>query len=490
MSNSRSGISIDRVVAVIATLRNGREQLGTGYLVAADRVLTAEHCTRDNLTGEPATGMRVVRAGDGSSANVADRVADDALDIAVLSIEPFPPSTELTPPMVAKVDQSRTGVLADCVAVGFPSFQRDPRSGARHTAELHGTIYQTDELETGHLLMREHAIRPGAASPPPTDPSAQGSPWGGLSGALVFHHGQAIGVVVEHHPRQGEDALRLIGFEQVAKHGGDVQTLLGLGDPDDLPQVRDGHWPALEPLLELWDADTRDLPKVESLNPYQLGATATALGDQANHGRADPYVARNRNAVDTRLRDLLQPGALVLLVGPSKAGKTRTAFEAVRESARSPTAGPLPTHARRPGRPSASGSHLRRPPRLAGRPPEVLATHQPLTPGLLRQLTDRPGPTMALCTLRSEERARLGTDGGELSRDSRRLLEDAREATVLLEPTSDDPTEQAAARAAYPDLDLTSAGLAEQLAGPPPGSRSPGRTILESVASCSTPDHD
>lgn len=281
MSSSTSGISIDRVVAVIATLPNGREQLGTGYLYTADLVLTAEHCTRDNLTGAPAEGIRVVRAADGTSAHVEEIVADDVLDVAVLSINPFPSSTVLPPTTVASVDQSRTGVLTDCVAVGFPLFQRDPSNGARHTAELHGTIYRTDERETGHLLMREQAISPGAAAPSPTDPAPQGSPWGGLSGALVFHHGQAIGVVVEHHPRQGKGALRLIGFERVANRGSAVRALLGLGDPDKLPQVRDGRWAPLEPLLEVWDAGTRDLPTVESLNPYLLGATATALGDRS-----------------------------------------------------------------------------------------------------------------------------------------------------------------------------------------------------------------
>lgn len=47
------GIPIDRVVAVVARLANGLEQVGSGYLVGGWRVLTAEHCTRDKKTGQP-----------------------------------------------------------------------------------------------------------------------------------------------------------------------------------------------------------------------------------------------------------------------------------------------------------------------------------------------------------------------------------------------------------------------------------------------------
>jgi hypothetical protein len=44
-------VPLQRVVAVVLNLANGREQTGTGYLVDGRQVLTALHCTRDRATG-------------------------------------------------------------------------------------------------------------------------------------------------------------------------------------------------------------------------------------------------------------------------------------------------------------------------------------------------------------------------------------------------------------------------------------------------------
>ena len=53
MGSGSSSVWVDRVVAVAATLQDGREQVGSGYLVSGRLVLTAEHCSRDKVTGEP-----------------------------------------------------------------------------------------------------------------------------------------------------------------------------------------------------------------------------------------------------------------------------------------------------------------------------------------------------------------------------------------------------------------------------------------------------
>src|SRR5271169_5740325 len=146
MSSGGSSVRVDRVVAVVAALRDGREQLGSGYLVTGRLVLTAEHCTRDKETGESAARLRVVRASDSAEAQVADVAPDHRLDVAVLQLaddapwDPGLPSTAF-----ARVDQSHSGVLNDCTGIGFPLFQRDPARRTRHTSEFHGTIYQTDE---------------------------------------------------------------------------------------------------------------------------------------------------------------------------------------------------------------------------------------------------------------------------------------------------------------------------------------------------------
>lgn len=141
MSPGVSSVRVDRVVAVVATLRDGREQLGSGYLVSGRLVLTAEHCTRDKATGEPAAWLRVVRASDGVAADVGGVVADRGLDVAVLQLtDEAPWDPGLPPPAFARVDQSHSGVLDDCTGIGFPLFQRDPDRRTRHTSEFHGKV--------------------------------------------------------------------------------------------------------------------------------------------------------------------------------------------------------------------------------------------------------------------------------------------------------------------------------------------------------------
>src|SRR5690348_14349752 len=112
MPSGGSSVRVDRVVAVVATLQDGREQFGSGYLVSDRLVLTAEHCTRDNATGESAAApLKVVRASDGAAAQVVGVVSDRGLDVAVLRLAdgaPWDPG--LPPPAFARVDQSQGGV--------------------------------------------------------------------------------------------------------------------------------------------------------------------------------------------------------------------------------------------------------------------------------------------------------------------------------------------------------------------------------------------
>ncbi|MGW4248263.1 tetratricopeptide repeat protein [Nocardia sp. NPDC004722] len=156
---------------------------------------------------------------------------------------------------------------------------------------------------------------------------------------------------------------------------------------------------------------------------------------------------------------------MVIVVGPSKAGKTRTVFEAVRDA--DPTAVLL--------WPVIGGTtELAAHPRVLHSEDTIvvwlddlqdyLNGIDALTPKVLAQLSARPGRTMVVATLRSEMRARLRADG-ELQRDTRLLLEQAE--VIDLASTSEDSSEQAAAAAAYPDQCLDGYGLGEVLAGAP-----------------------
>ena len=465
-----SGLQRDRVVAVVAELENGLLQVGSGFLVAGGAVLTARHCTRDKASGEPPRTLRIFRAADGRELPIDTVTRSAELDVAVVQVNTADPDVlaaeSFSSVTYGRIDRSQAGIIADCEAIGYPMFQFDPTNSDRRTAELHGIIYRTDEAETGRLLMREPMLTSVI------DPAGveTGNAWGGLSGAVVFHGGLAIGVIVEHHPRQGASAVQLVAFDQIAASADPttraVAVAIGLPAGSDLRWADAAPIPPLAGLIELLDNGSP--PQIADLNPYALGATASDYGNSASYGEQDPYVARTHNGVDARLAALLEPGRLVLLVGPSKSGKTRTLFEVTRR--RWPDARVL---ACVPGTLGDLASH----PRLLATGDRLVVWFDdlqrfvtgttPLTPTLLRRLTARPGPTIVVATLRIEERDRLRDSTGELSRDTRALLDDAVGSTIELGPTTNDPTEQLAAERSYPDATLGAFGLAEGLAHAP-----------------------
>ncbi|MFI9808531.1 hypothetical protein ACIHEJ_29900, partial [Streptomyces sp. NPDC052301] len=319
--------------------------------------------------------------------------------------------------------------------------------------------------------MRDEKL--GEMQPAPQGPPRQiveGSPWGGLSGALVFHEGHALGHVVQHRPHLGNNPLIVVPIDRIARstarRARQIASALGLPGVDALP-VAAGAVQELTGLVDQLSADN-DLPIVADLTPYQLGADPTEYGDRHRHGHKDPYLPRTAHDVDNRVREALGvPGRMVILVGPSKAGKTRTAFEGLRA---------VWPHTRLAKPDPARFADLIAHPRIIGSSwplvvwlddlQRYLVGDKALTPARLEALTSRPGDTIVLATLRQEERARLN-EHVDLAPGTRQLLDDAAPTTITLEPTSADLDEQTAARAIYPALDLTKYGLAEQLAGAP-----------------------
>jgi WD40 repeat protein len=82
---------------------------------------------------------------------------------------------------------------------------------------------------------------------------------------------------------------------------------------------------AVQRLLDLEPTRSGRLPLVRDVSPYQIGVSRSRYADQRD--QRDPYVAR---LVDAKLDQALHESSLVLVVGASKAGKSRSAFEAVR----------------------------------------------------------------------------------------------------------------------------------------------------------------
>jgi len=180
-------------------------QVGSGYLLGPTAVITARHCTRDKRTGMPAAALRAIRLSDGAQAPA--RLSSASVDVAVLTVPDaasWQGTAGLCPPPFGQVDATHSGELYDCQAVGFPLWQLDPRQQHRAAAEVHGVIRTTEGAESGVLILRDPLLW-DVAIPESVTPEdrALGSAWGGLSGALVFHGGMALGVIIEHHPRQG-----------------------------------------------------------------------------------------------------------------------------------------------------------------------------------------------------------------------------------------------------------------------------------------------
>ena len=478
-----AGVPSDRVVAVVASLDTGLVQIGSGYLVTARRVLTAGHCARDERTGRPAASLRVQRRSGGPDAPATLVAAGADLDIAVLAVGDEPGwaiPAGLDPPRFGRVDRSHTGELRDCEAVGFPLWQLDPRDHGRNAAELRGTIRVTEDMESGFLVMRDPALADvGGPGTTASWDRARGSSWGGLSGALVFCQGLALGVVVQHHPRQGGSAIRILPAERFAAPGAsgdasvaEVAAALGLPAADELPLVSTvppastmppASAPPLAGLVEVPLVHGR-LPRVAELNPYVLGATPSEYGNAETYGQRDEYVRRTK---DGQLADSLRAGRMVVLIGPSKAGKTRSAFEALRRhddwSGALLAAPAVRTLDQLAGHPAVGGPEplviwlddLQR----------FLPPAGELSQAAVSRLAGRPGPTILLATLRTEQRELLRMPGGELAREVRVVLDNA--TSIELVSTRADPDEQLRAAAAYPQLGSRPEGLAETLAGAP-----------------------
>jgi tetratricopeptide (TPR) repeat protein len=312
-----SGIPSAQVVAVEVTFTEGPPQIGTGFLVSDRLVITAEHCTRDRANTRPARRIRV-HSGDARGTVEADKVASSqSLDIAVLRLlDAASWAVGIAPPRYARVDRTRTGRLEDCHAIGYPLIQRDPEKRTRDTAEFHGTIYQTDERESGRLLVREALINPGAVIAPATpsgmaDTRQSPTPWDGMSGALVFYQDCALGVVIEHHPRQGSSALLLTAFDTLVARAetdpdaGAVATALGLGPRIDLPVVRRRSGGTEQPQADRAKGHTAPVQM-----PLPTEYLARLPGEQRN-----PLAWANRPGL-TALRDYLTPGEAIAVLGP------------------------------------------------------------------------------------------------------------------------------------------------------------------------------
>lgn len=230
-------MDIARVAEVIVTTASGTARRGSGYLVAAGRVLTAAHVV------EEASAVRVRFDADRSGERVLHAevtFTDDAIDVAVLSVAAVAPLPG-GPARFGRVGEH--DAVLQCSAVGFPAFKlREGEDGSRYrdSEHVHGSCSVLSNRREGTLDLRV--------------PAPDGT-WDGMSGAAVFSDGRVVGIVVIHHLTDGPGRLavsradrwaeRLPAAEQHA-----LEELLGTElSPGRLPDVLSAARSARTPFM-------------------------------------------------------------------------------------------------------------------------------------------------------------------------------------------------------------------------------------------------
>jgi TPR repeat protein len=316
---------------------------GSGVVIGTEMVLTARHV----VAGAPAgRGIlsRVVKPGAVTAAWVPMTLlaADEAWDVALLGVDYRTSGRDagsgpewLKPSSPAPVFV-RLGTSAEhgCEAVGFPQSEvqskpeGDPVTTVRQSEQSVGTLLPSGQAKKPVSPERPLPTRwmPFDVDEPP--PVTQAG-WGGMSGAgVVLADGRLAGLVVDAESGHQERRLYAVPFSGVLAESDPLAGALAaaLGGPV---------------VIELRDAPLyRDVLEDDCLAPdgmpMRVGqASYKAFGAKAAGVPGEPayldYVPRD---ADQTLRDGLQKaqaeGRMLVVVGGSAGGKSRSAAEAAR----------------------------------------------------------------------------------------------------------------------------------------------------------------
>jgi hypothetical protein len=290
------------VIATARVLGSQRSSGGTAFAVSRLLALTAFHVVGDRKTGK-LFEEHVNLQFDGFMVQADVCGQDSEADVAVLRLqENLPPDLE----PAALTMRAEPGESWSSPA--FPVALAGPVS-------LRGTITAVE----GRL--------PGTDVPAiqlQCDQSAAGNPLsltGASGGAILLDGSSAAGIIrwnPTHPDRPGEAVGGILYACPVAAA---VRCCPELLTPLLVPRAR-----RVQRLgsLVFQTLDNGRLPLVQEIEPHDVGATPTRYSEQ---GLA-PYVPRK---ADEKIRRIVRHGRFVLVVGPAKAGKSRSAFEALRD---------------------------------------------------------------------------------------------------------------------------------------------------------------
>ncbi|MFJ7999838.1 trypsin-like peptidase domain-containing protein [Streptomyces sp. NPDC096310] len=274
--NADQALRADRAAEIMVALPDGGRR-GSGYLVAAGRLLTAAHVVAG------ATGVRVRFDADrpGERTIPAEVVwSDTGIDVAVLAL----PADGLAPEPVRLARISESDAVLRCSTIGFPGFKlRTDKDGSRYrdSEHVHATCAVLSNRREGTLDL--------ATTPPHASVDAARSPWEGMSGAPVFTGGRMVGIVAHHHLGDGDGRLAAQRVdrwpERLTPRGlRELEEILGCGSlaladlPDAVPPSG----------LDLIQKALRI--QLEDIGPVDLFGRARELQDlTAFCGGPDPY---------------------------------------------------------------------------------------------------------------------------------------------------------------------------------------------------------
>lgn len=418
---------------MIATARvlasQGTGSRGTAFAISRDLALTAFHVIGDRSDGT-LHGDHVDLLFDGFPVRADVCGKDNDADVAVLQLrERLPPGLEPAA-LVTSVEPGETW--------SSPAF---PAALAGQVS-LRGTIVAVEGKLPGTT---------GAAIQLHCDQSAAGSPLpliGASGGAVLVDGSSAAGIIRWNptHPDRPGDAVG--GIVYACPIEAAVRCCPGLLRPLLVPRARRAE--RLAALL-FQQADNGRLPLVREMEPHEVGATPTRYSER---GLA-PYVPRN---VDAKVRSIVREGRFALVVGPSKSGKSRTAFEALRDE-RSKLLGASFLQARLLTDALAEliGMDAREP--LCDGElviwlddlDEYLRAGGNFDPAVWNRIRRRSPRALVVATMTQQRLDALLAEGGDTARFLRQVTQGAR---VYLRPELD-PGDLAEARRLYPYEDFT-----------------------------------
>jgi hypothetical protein len=329
-----TGVWDDRLAEVWAA----PGKAGAGVVVGADTVLTARHLLAAAPPGSPVLA-RVVRPGKKAAKWVPMQILgeDHLWDVAVLrtGTESGPGAPGWLPPASASPKVVRLGTAAElgCEAVGFP--QSEARRGAgegaviRQTEQVWGALSPAGQaklpVDAGHPLPRRWV--PLSVDGPTPGALAD---WAGMSGAgVVLSDGRLAGIVVGAEAGHQLRRLYVVLIADVLDNSAVVADALAaaLGF-QVVPEARTA--PLFVNVLREPCVGADGLPvSVREASLRGFGVRAAGLPGEPE------FLAYVPRSGDQGLRDKMLAAQaerrMLLVVGGSAGGKSRSSAEAVRE---------------------------------------------------------------------------------------------------------------------------------------------------------------